>query len=80
MSSTTWRIDEMASALGVSVFDVCWAFTIIMVQSGGDMKKKAMALPRCAHSNEAGHKSAMGTKHRVPAGMDKAILQRFVNP
>ena len=70
----------MASALGVSVSDVCWPFAIIMVQSGGDMKKEAMALARCAHSTHAGHKSAMDTNHRVPAGMDKAMLQRFVNP
>ena len=39
-----------------------------------------MALARCAHSNEAGHKSAIDTKHRTPAGMDKAMLQRFANP
>ena len=80
MSSTTWRIDEMANALGVAVSDVCWPFVIIMVQSGGDMKKEAMALARCAYSKEAGHASAVDTKHRVPAGMDKAMLQRFVNP
>ena len=78
-SSTTWRIDEMASALGVAVADVCWPFAIIMVQSGGDMKKEAMALARCAHSTHAGHKSAMDKCHRTPAGMDKAMLQRFVN-
>ena len=79
-SSTTWRTDEMASALGVAVSDVCWPFAIIMVQSGGDMKKEAMALARCAHATHTGHKSAMDTCHRVPAGMDKAMLQRFVNP
>ena len=39
-----------------------------------------MALARCAHSDKAGHKSAMDANHRAPAGMDKAILKRFVNP
>ena len=39
-----------------------------------------MALARCAHSDKSGHKSAMDTNHRVPTGMDKVMLQRFVNP
>ena len=55
----TYGIDEMANALGVAVSDVCWPFAIIMVQSGGDMKKEAIALARCVHSDKAGHKSAM---------------------
>lgn len=37
-------------------------------------------LARCAHATEAGHASAIDTKHRVPAGMDEAMLQRFLNP
>ena len=78
-SSATWRIEEVASALGVAVADVCWPFAITMVQSGGDMKKEATALARCAHSDKAGRKSAIHTNHRAPAGMDKAMLQRFVN-
>ena len=81
-SDTTWRIDEIANALGINVDDVCWPFAIMMAQGSANpsLAKESMALARCAHASEPGHASANDKKHFVPAGLDKTMLARFANP